>query len=105
MSVATTQNPTDQHGAKAHSDGGWDSPGYVPIQTRSARFTSTNPEEFPAVTGKEIQWKLTPVASIRSLIDGELDGSRYGADIQEADGAVIDWISTDEPSIGSAGAP
>ncbi|MCU1411345.1 MAG: Fe-S cluster assembly protein SufD, partial [Rhodoglobus sp.] len=26
----------EQHGAKAHSDGGWDSnePGYVPVQTR-----------------------------------------------------------------------
>ncbi|MGV8880770.1 MAG: Fe-S cluster assembly protein SufD [Rhodoglobus sp.] len=105
MSVATTPNPTEQHGAKAHSDGGWDTPGYVPVQTRSARFTSTDPAEFPAVTGQEIQWKLTPVASVRSLIDGELDGSRYGADIQEADGAVIEWISTDDARIGSAGAP
>ena len=40
-----------QHGAKAHSDGGW---GVVPVQTRSERFRSTDPAAFPAVTGREV---------------------------------------------------
>ena len=61
MSVAT--KPTEQHGAKAHSDGGWDSTegAFVPVQTRSERFTSFDTADFAAVTGREVEWKLTPV--------------------------------------------
>ena len=83
-----------QHGLKAHSDGP------VPVQTRSERFTSVDPADFAAVTGLELEWKLTPVASVRALIDGELDGSRY-----DVAGESLDWIPRDDPRIGSAGRP
>lgn len=82
-----------QHGLKAHSDGP------VPVQTRSERFTSVHPDDFPEVTGLELEWKLTPVALVRSLIDGELDGAPY-----EVDGPV-EWIARDDARIGTAGAP
>lgn len=83
-----------QHGLKAHSDGP------VPVQTRSERFTSVDPADFAAVTGLELEWKLTPVASVRALIDGELDGSPY-----DAAGESIAWIPRTDPRIGSAGRP
>jgi Fe-S cluster assembly protein SufD len=105
MSIATTENPAGQHGAGAHSDGGWDTPGYVPVQTRSARFASTRPADFPEVTGHEVQWKLTPVASIRTLIDGVLDGSRYATTINNDTDALIEWIPASDKRIGSAGTP
>ncbi|WP_213814763.1 Fe-S cluster assembly protein SufD [Glaciihabitans sp. dw_435] len=99
--------PTDQHGAKAHSDGGWDSneKGYVPVQTRSARFTSTNPADFAAVTGLEAEWKLSPVALIRPLIDGELDGSPYAYLSTESEGVAVEWIDRTDSRIGSVGSP
>jgi len=51
MSLASPTTTTEQHGIKAHSDGA----GRVaPVQTRSARFTSTNPEDFEAVTGRDL---------------------------------------------------
>jgi Fe-S cluster assembly protein SufD len=78
-----------QHGAKAHSDGGW---GLVPVQTRSERFHSTDPAAFPAVTGREVDWKLSPVDRLRPLIDGELDGAPYAYLARETAGAVVDWI-------------
>lgn len=83
-----------QHGLKAHSDGP------IPVQTRSERFTSVDPSEFPAVTGLEAEWKLTPVALVRPLIDGELDGSPY-----PVTGAEVEWIARDDARIGSAGIP
>lgn len=83
-----------QHGLKAHSDGP------IPVQTRSERFSSTDPAEFPEVTGLEREWKLTPVALLRSLIDGALDGSPYGAG-----GAGIEWVDRSDLRIGSAGKP
>lgn len=91
---------------KAHSDGGWDAAGYVPVQTRSERFTSTDPAAFPAVTGLETDWKLTPVKLIRDLIDGELDGSAYDfTDQGSSETATIEWVAMTDPRIGSAGVP
>ena len=82
----------EQHGAKAHSDGGWDSnePGYVPVQTRDARFTSFEHDDFAAVKGYENDWKLTPVARVRPLIDEALDGSPYAYLVNEAAGASVE---------------
>ncbi len=104
MSMATTQTP-EQHGAKAHSDGAWGITSKVPVQTRSARFTSVVPEDFPAVTGLEIDWKLSPVASLRHLIDGELDGSQYAFESTITAGARVDWVSSASAAVGRAGTP
>jgi Fe-S cluster assembly protein SufD len=98
MSVVTPE----QHGAKAHTDGGWGRSD-VPVQTRSERFTSNDPAAYPAVTGREAEWKLTPVDLIRPLIDGELDGSAYAYASSQSDGIALEWVPAGHESIGSAG--
>jgi len=106
MSVVTPQS-TEQHGAKAHSDGGWDAPegAFVPVQTRSARFKSNVPSEHPDVIGREAEWKLTPVDLVRPLIDGELDGAPYAFLSTQVDGGGADaeWIDRSDARVGSAG--
>jgi Fe-S cluster assembly protein SufD len=102
VTVVTTP---EQLGAKAHSDGGWGEPGYVPVQTRSARFSSVLHDDFPAVTGLEADWKLTPVKLVRPLIDGELDGSIYDYVADIPAGVSIAWIDRDDSLIGRAGTP
>lgn len=108
MSVAetTAQAQPVQHGAKAHSDGGWTNPdgSSVPVQTRSARFTSNDPSEHPDVTGREAEWKLTPVELVRPLIDGELDGSAYQYISIESEGVRTEWIPRTDARIGTVGA-
>lgn len=103
MSIASTQTP-GQHGATAHSDGGWAS-APVPVQTRSERFSSTDPTQFPDVTGMELEWRLTPVESIRPLIDGALDGSRYTAAEQPPVPGTVSWVPMSDDRVGSAGTP
>ena len=44
----------------------------VPVQTRSERFASGAHGDFAPVTGRELEWRLTPVEKIRDLIDGPL---------------------------------
>ncbi|HEV7950882.1 MAG TPA: Fe-S cluster assembly protein SufD [Glaciihabitans sp.] len=107
MSAVTTTQPDQQdlatqHGNKAHSDGGW---ALVPVQTRSERFTSVIPTEFADVTGREADWKLTPVDLVRPLIDGELDGSPYQYSSSETDGSLVEWIDRTDARIGQAGTP
>lgn len=104
----TEPTETAQHGFKAHSDGGWDAEGaakHVPVQTRSARFTSTDVSDFGAVTGREGNWKYTPVAQIDGLLNGELDGARTPLTVTEVAGVASEWIARDDARIGRAGTP
>jgi Fe-S cluster assembly protein SufD len=77
----------------------------APVQTRSERLSSVNYADFPEVTGYEAEWKLTPVDRIRSLIDGELDGSPYAILYPEIEGVNVEWIERTDARIGSAGTP
>ncbi|ROQ40980.1 iron-regulated ABC transporter permease protein SufD [Frondihabitans sp. PhB188] len=93
-----------QHGAVAHSDGDWANRA-IPVQTRSERFSSTDPAAFPAVTGREVDWKLSPVPALRPLIDGPLDGSPYAYLARETPGATVEWVSPQHELVGTAGTP
>ncbi|UYN84272.1 MAG: Fe-S cluster assembly protein SufD [Microcella sp.] len=103
MSSAPTTPSIDEAGhagARPHSHG----PGSpVPVQTRSERFASSVHADFEAVTGRELEWRLTPVASIRDLIDDALDGSPFAAEVTEAPGVAVEWIDRTDDRIGSAG--
>lgn len=100
--TTTKLENTGQLGYKKHTDGGW---GLVPIQTRSERFASTAVEDFPAVTGREAVWKLTPIDRVADLIDGPLDGSDYAITATDADGVDVGWVDRTDARIGSAGTP
>jgi Fe-S cluster assembly protein SufD len=43
--------------------------GFVPVQTRSERPHSFEPADFGAPTGREVNWKHTPVAQLTSLFE------------------------------------
>jgi len=107
LAVSAEERTPAQHGAKAHSDGGWDAreKGFVPVQTRDARFRSYAATEFPEVTGQEVNWKLTPVARMRDLIDGELAGAPYAFESPTVDGIDVSWIDRADARIGSVGIP
>jgi Fe-S cluster assembly protein SufD len=79
--------------------------GSIPVQTRNERFHSTDVSDFPAVTGREASWKLTPVDRIADLISGSLDGNRYDFTATEADGVDVSWVTRSDPRVGLAGIP
>ncbi|KJL27716.1 Fe-S cluster assembly protein SufD [Microbacterium oxydans] len=53
--------------------------GFTPVQTRSERPHSFEPDDFGAPTGREVNWKHTPVAKLTSLfaVAAPNDGVRY----------------------------
>ena len=61
---SATQAPVTVPGAKGHTDGAG---AFVPVQTRSERFRSYDPAAFEAPTGREVNWKHTPVARMQRL--------------------------------------
>jgi len=88
----------EQHGFRPHSDGA-----FVPVQTRSERFRSVNVDDFEPVTGREHEWKYSPVAAFADLTSGELDGSRLAVESDEVAGIEASWIARDDARIGSTG--
>ncbi|KRC63200.1 ABC transporter permease [Agromyces sp. Root81] len=89
-----------QHGLVAHSDGA-----FVPVQTRSERFRSVNVEDFAPVSGREHEWKLSPVAAFADLTGGELDGSRLTIETTDVPGISFSYIPRDDARVGTAGTP
>ncbi len=60
-------------GSTAHTDGAW---GVAPIQTRSERPRSYDPADFATPTGREVNWKHTPIDRLAVLFqDAEADAS------------------------------
>lgn len=57
---------------------------FVPVQTRSARATSYDPADFGVPTGREVNWKHTPVARLAELFSDERGGT---VDVLTADSA------------------
>lgn len=80
-------------------------PRFVPVQTRSERFKSTDVADFDAVTGREATWRYTPVAQIAALLEPGIDGSRYDVQLASAGGVTTAWVARGHALVGTAGQP
>ncbi|WP_100811012.1 MULTISPECIES: Fe-S cluster assembly protein SufD [unclassified Microbacterium] len=69
--TTTTTTPRQVPGNVPHTDGGWGqtTARTIPVQTRSARPRSFVPADFSRPTGREVNWKQTPVARLAALFD------------------------------------
>ncbi|MEV8144335.1 Fe-S cluster assembly protein SufD [Specibacter sp. NPDC078709] len=104
--------PLGGSAAKAHSHGG-DSHGGgigVPDSSRAGRLTSYNLADFPTITGREEEWRFTPLKRLRGLdrvgIKGvELNGPAPLVEVTKPDGVTVETVGRDDARIGSAGIP
>lgn len=104
--------PLGGSAAKAHSHGG-DSHGGgigVPDSSRAGRLTSYNLADFPTITGREEEWRFTPLKRLRGLdrvgIKGvELNGPAPLVEVSAPDGVTVETVGRDDARIGSAGIP
>ena len=78
--TSTTEAPRAVPGSLPHSDG---EGRFVPIQTRSERPASYDPEDFAMPTGREVNWRYTPIDRIRPLLQDE--------DTESGDDIAIDY--------------
>ncbi|MFP7833332.1 Fe-S cluster assembly protein SufD [Marisediminicola sp. LYQ134] len=92
-----------QAGPVPRSDGG---SSYVPVQTRSERFASTDVTRFETVTNRDVAWKFSPLDKLTGLTAGALDASDWPFDAVDVGSDVaIEWIGRNDDRIGSAGIP
>ncbi len=88
MTTQTTA-PSAAQGTNAHIDPAAQvaDAGFVPVQTRSERPHSFDPNDFDAPNGREVNWKHTPIAQLGALFAdeaGDPDAVTYGLDDIEA---------------------
>lgn len=88
-----TDPSTTSSGAPEWSD--------APVQTRNERFTSLNPQDFPEISERQQEWRLSPIEALSALADGELDGGHYDVVVS---GAKHEWVPVATVA-GKAGLP
>jgi Fe-S cluster assembly protein SufD len=88
-STQTTEGPVL---AGAHSHGG-----PVPTGSPAERFTSTDPDAFGTPTGREEEWRFTPMRRIRPLLDGGPSGRHPQWDADLPEGAEIGTVEAGDP--------
>ena len=104
--------PLGGSAAKAHSHKG-DSHGGgvgVPDSSRAGRMTSYKMADFPAITGREEDWRFTPLKRLRGLdrvgIKGqELKGAAPRVEVSKPAAVTVETVGRDDARIGSAGIP
>ncbi|MFJ6652562.1 Fe-S cluster assembly protein SufD [Microbacterium sp. NPDC091313] len=85
MTTTTTPLP----GSTAHTDGGWGRAD-VPVQTRSERAWSYDPADFGAPTGREVNWKHTPLTRMAGVLaPSDAAGSGVRRDAGSADALLV----------------
>lgn len=66
--TTTAQAPVTVPGSTAHTDGGW---GQGPVQTRSERPRSYEPSAFGVPSGREVNWKHSPIDRLAPVFRDE----------------------------------
>ncbi|WP_336027473.1 Fe-S cluster assembly protein SufD [Geodermatophilus sp. FMUSA9-8] len=76
----------------AHSHGGT-----TPTGSPAERFTSTDPDAFGAVTGREEEWRFTPMRRVRALLDGAASDAHLAWTTDLPEGAELTSVDADDP--------
>jgi Fe-S cluster assembly protein SufD len=89
--------------AGAHSHGG---PGQPMKIGHTVRRYSRNPADFPTPTGREEDWRFTPLDRVRGLHDGTATpGKGVLVEIDAAEQATVETVGRDDARIGRTGRP
>lgn len=63
----------------------------TPVQTRNERFASFDPSDFPDISARQIEWRLSPIDALAPLSTGALDGGHYDF---TSTGVTTEWVGT-----------
>lgn len=85
----TTATQTPAGAAEGHIDPAATLVATVPVQTRSERPTSFDPADFGAPTGREVNWKHTPIARLAGVLEDDGAGAGVTVDVSAVPGGII----------------
>ncbi|GAB3492389.1 Fe-S cluster assembly protein SufD [Amycolatopsis cihanbeyliensis] len=78
----------------------------VPQASRGERFTSYDVEAFEVPSGREENWRFTPMKRLRGLHDGSaVTSGEVTVDTEAAPEVVVETLARDDTRLGEAGEP
>jgi Fe-S cluster assembly protein SufD len=80
----------------------------VPIVSRAERFTSCDVDAFEVPTGREEEWRFTPLRRLRGLHQGAAATGTAQISVQageRADGVTVEKVGRADPRLGDGGVP
>ncbi|WP_146362002.1 Fe-S cluster assembly protein SufD [Arthrobacter yangruifuii] len=95
-------SPLGGDSSKSHSHGGGEG---IPDSSRAGRTTSFHRADFGKLTGREEDWRFTPLKRLRGLHTADLDGTAPELAVVAPDGVRVESIARTDARIGSAGIP
>jgi len=100
--LSTDHSRAVAEGAHTHGRGG------TPESSRAARRTSFELGDFPVPSGREEEWRFSPLAQLAPLFDATGEGlTGTGTRITVVDPSEVDVeiVGRDDPRLGTAGRP
>ena len=102
--MTATTDRSARHGLVEHSHGD------VPMVSRGQRFTSYDVDAFEVPTGREEEWRFTPLRRLRGLHQGIAATGSAQVIVQAADGVTgggvtVEDVGRDDPRLGQGGVP
>lgn len=89
-------------GAHTHGRGG------VPQSSRAGRLTSFDLADFPVPTGREEEWRFSPIDRLAPLFDAAgtgLGGTHARTTVVNPSEVDVEIVERDDPRLGTAGRP
>lgn len=109
MTSATPSSLTTDH-SRAVADGAHSHgivPGATPQGSRAERLTSFDLGDIPVPSGREEEWRFSPIFRLAPLFDAELPGGGVRTTVTQAPGVGVQIVDRDtaHPAPGVAGRP
>lgn len=73
--------------------------------SRAGRMTSYDLADFPELTGREEDFRFTPLKRLKGLHTDGLDGAAPTMTVSGSEGVLVETVGRDDARIGSAGIP
>jgi Fe-S cluster assembly protein SufD len=100
--TATTDLTTDH--SRADADGAH-SHGVVPAGSRAERVTSFDLADIPVPSGREEEWRFSPVARLQPLFAETLGADGVTVSVDAAPEVKVETVGRDDARLGRAGKP
>ncbi|HZA15959.1 MAG TPA: Fe-S cluster assembly protein SufD [Pseudonocardiaceae bacterium] len=101
--TATTDRAAGQ-GLVAHTHGATTGEP-VPMLSRGQRFTSYDVDAFEVPTGREEEWRFTPLRRLRGLHEGVYATGAAKVIVEPTDGVAVEEVGRQDPRLGQGGVP
>jgi Fe-S cluster assembly protein SufD len=76
-----------------------------PADARIERHTSFDPADFPALVGREEEWRFTPLKRLRGLHENPVADGKVSVSVSAPEGVTVETVGRDDKRLGTAGKP